>query len=132
MRFAEKIPMIAVATVAAAMLVSACASSSRVDPPRESGEPSSSVSLLTYRCESGELIRATYPTDTVALVRYKDDTHQMQVVRAASGVRYVDDGLQWWTKGNGPGASGTLSRVDDATNAHGEIIETCSQVGGDR
>lgn len=133
MRVPVDIPMTTVATIAAAVLVSACASSSHRDPAQasEPGTPSSAVNLLTYRCESDALIRATYPTDSVALVRYDGATHEMRVARAASGVRYVGDGLQWWTKGNGPGASGTLSRSTNTDEAGGEIIEECREVRGD-
>lgn len=131
MRTASSLGINALMAVAITTLVSACAGSPHGDAPRGSEDPSSAVSLLTYRCESDALIRATYPTDSVALMHYQGQTHEMQIARAASGVRYVGDGLQWWTKGNGPGASGTLSRVHNANNADGEIIETCRQIDGD-
>ena len=130
MRAPSQMPITAVLVLAIAALASACASSPRADAPDGSNPPSPSVSLLTYRCESGARVRATYPTDTVALVRYQGQTHEMQVARTASGVRYVGDGLQWWTQGNGPGAEGTLSRAADTADANGEIVENCAQVGG--
>lgn len=130
MRIAQPTPLTSICALAAALLVSACASAPEATTPPPARDQSSSVSLLTYRCESDALIRATYPTDAVALVRYQGQTHEMRIARAASGVRYVGDGLQWWTKGNGPGAGGTLSRSSSADNADGEIIETCRQVAG--
>ncbi|MES1930540.1 hypothetical protein SADO_14859 [Salinisphaera dokdonensis CL-ES53] len=117
-------PLAAVATlVAGGLLVSGCAS----DPaPRPSTDQNSesTVTLMTYRCESGAVIRATYPTDSIALVRYRGETHQLQVTRAASGVRYVDDSLQWWTKGSGPGATAMLSERAEKS----ETIEHCEEV----
>lgn len=48
----------------------------------------------------------------------------MRIAVSGSGARYVSDGLEWWTKGSGAGAAGTLFRhLADGTS--GEIIESC-------
>lgn len=52
----------------------------------------------------------------------------MTIAISASGARYVGGGLEWWTKGSGPGSAGTLFRhVNDGT---GEIVEQCVQASG--
>ncbi|ERJ17944.1 hypothetical protein T35B1_12407 [Salinisphaera shabanensis T35B1] len=108
----------------AALLATGCAGAPETPPQTSSSTPMTpAVQLLTYRCDSGATVRATYPTDTVALVRYQDTTQQLQVVRAASGVRYLNEDLEWWTKGSGEGATAMLSKRADDT-----VIERCEQV----
>ncbi|MES1938981.1 hypothetical protein T5B8_01990 [Salinisphaera sp. T5B8] len=108
----------------ALLLATGCASSvDQTAPAPAQSAPAPAVKLLTYRCESGARVRATYPTDSVALVRYQGETRQLQVVRAASGVRYVNDDLEWWTKGSGTGSTAMLSR-----RASDDVLERCEQV----
>ena len=84
-------------------------------------------SSITYQCESGQTIDATYHSYTTAVVRYEGRAREMVVAISGSGARYVGGGLEWWTKGMGPGSQGTLFRhEDDGTT--GEIIEMCVQV----
>ena len=109
----------------ALLLAAGCASSADRPAPAQAA-PAPAVKLLTYRCESGARVRATYPTDSVALVRYQGETRQLQVARAASGIRYIDDDLEWWTKGTGAGATAVLSRLDSDN-----VLERCEQVAVD-
>lgn len=101
------------------LLVSACASSpqNKVD---------AQASAHNYQCESGETITAIYPTTDKAKVRYKGNSHKMQIAVSGSGARYVGDGLEWWTKGSGAGSEGTLLR-HAADNTSGETIEICTE-----
>ena len=116
-------PAATAALLAFGLFVSGCAGDHATRPAdMQTDEPT--VTLLTYRCESGAMIRATYPTDAIALVRYRGQTRQMRVARAASGVRYVDDGLQWWTKGTGAGATAVLSERADG----GTALERCEEI----
>jgi membrane-bound inhibitor of C-type lysozyme len=133
MPFSSRLAAAAIALSAAGAFASGCAAAPADSSPSAAGTQGPSVTLLTYRCESGALIRATYPTDRIALVRYRDRTHELEQAQAASGVRYIDDDLQWWTRGNGPGASAILSRPSEDADAAspgaagGEVIETCKQ-----
>jgi membrane-bound inhibitor of C-type lysozyme len=91
------------------------------------GKTAGTDSPIVYQCESGQTIDATYHSDTTAVVRYEGRAREMIVAISDSGARYVDGGLEWWTKGVGPGSRGTLFRhEDDGTT--GEIIEMCVQV----
>ncbi|MES1951444.1 hypothetical protein S4A8_11326 [Salinisphaera sp. S4-8] len=108
--------------ICALLLAGGCASSADRPAPAQAA-PAPAVKLLTYRCESGARVRATYPTDSIALVRYRGETRELQVVRAASGVRYVNDDLEWWTKGSGTGATAMLSQRDSDN-----VLERCEQV----
>lgn len=93
-----------------------------------STKQSSDVSLsFKYQCESGQTIMVSYPTDSTAVVDYDDRSLQMKIAVSGSGARYVGNGLEWWTKGTGKGASGTLLRhLEDGTS--GKAIEHCTQV----
>lgn len=80
-----------------------------------------------YQCESGKLIMVLYPTDSTAVVEYDNRQFKMEIAVSGSGARYVGARLEWWIKGSGEGASGTLFRhLEDGTS--GEAIEQCVQV----
>lgn len=91
------------------------------------GQTAPVIASFIYRCESGRTIKATYRADDTAVVQYAGQTHLMHVAVSGSGARYADDGLEWWTKGTGAGAPGTLfrHRGDDTTGA---VIESCVQM----
>ncbi|WP_210411722.1 MliC family protein [Rhodoferax sediminis] len=93
------------------------------------GQAATVIASFVYRCESGRIIEAAYRADGTAAVRYAEQTHLMHVAVSGSGARYVGDGLEWWTKGTGAGAPGTLLRhsADDTTGA---VIESCVQKQG--
>lgn len=107
--------------------VEATVRSDTIDPKRftERGDSSSFDSRFTYECESGETVKAWYNQQGEALVQYKERTYRMEVVISASGARYAGNDLEWWTKGTGPGAEGTLYTHHDGET--GEIIEECRQ-----
>lgn len=112
---------------ASILLVSACASfpQDKPDARKHVTVPSTS-SVHNYRCESGETIATTYPSTDSATVQYKGRHYNMQIAVSASGARYVDGELEWWTKGSGPGSVGTLFRhMVDGTS--GESIEHCTE-----
>ncbi len=80
-----------------------------------------------YRCESGQIIKASYPMDSKAIVDYDGHRLEMKIAVSASGARYVGEGLEWWTKGTGAGAPGTLfHHREDGTS--GAAIERCTQL----
>lgn len=93
-----------------------------------SGVPAGATDLsVTYQCDSGNRIRVAYPTDSTAVVEIDGHRHQMSIAVSGSGARYVGERLEWWSKGSGTGATGTLfHRLADGTT--GEAIERCLQV----
>ncbi len=81
---------------------------------------------MTYQCESGRTVTASYPTTESAVVDYEGRTIQMNVAVSGSGARYVGDDMEWWTSGSGAGSEGTLFRHNtDGTS--GDLVETCEQ-----
>ncbi len=87
----------------------------------------SAARQYAYRCESGRTITARYPDTETALIEHAGKTSTLRIAISASGARYVGDGLVWWTKGNGPGAEGTLYR-HEADDTAGEVLEYCTEV----
>jgi membrane-bound inhibitor of C-type lysozyme len=79
-----------------------------------------------YLCESEKTIVVAYPTDSTAVVEYDSRHLQMKIAVSGSGARYVGERLEWWTKGSGQGASGTLFRHLSG-GISGEVIEQCVQ-----
>jgi membrane-bound inhibitor of C-type lysozyme len=80
-----------------------------------------------YRCNSGRIVKSSYHSGTTAVVRYEGRTRTMTIAISGSGARYVGSGLEWWTKGMGPGSSGTLFHHErDSTT--GDIVESCIQL----
>lgn len=106
-------------TCASTLLLPACTSS-----------PQDQAGVVTaehhYRCASGARITASYPSTESATVQYKDNSYAMQIAISASGARYVGGGLEWWTKGSGPGSEGTLFR-HMADGSSGDILESCDE-----
>lgn len=79
---------------------------------------------ISYLCQSGERIVASYPDTDTAVIEYRGQVRRLHIAISASGARYVGGAVEWWTKGTGRGASGTLFRHggDDMT---GETLESC-------
>lgn|SRR5690554_2262387 len=97
------------------LFLAACASSSLTSE--------TPAKIYSYQCESGEVVEASYPSTESAIIEYKGKQHYMNISVAASGSRYVNDDLVWWTKGQGKGAAGTLFRHQK--NQTGDLLETC-------
>lgn len=90
----------------------------------QSGNP---VLSFRYRCESGKQIRVSYPTSSSAIVNYESRRIPMTIAGSASGARYIGEDFEWWSKGSGEGAPGTLfyHREDSAI---GRVAEQCTWV----
>jgi membrane-bound inhibitor of C-type lysozyme len=83
------------------------------------------ISTITYNCGGGVSILASYPDTSSATIEYKNKRFNLRVARSASGARYVGDGVEWWTKGAGPGSHGTLFQHNqDGTS--GKRLESCA------
>jgi len=78
-----------------------------------------------FVCQSGAVINAAYPDTDSATLHYRGHTLQLKIAVSASGARYVDEQLEWWTKGSGPGAQGTLLR-HNADGTSGDVLERCA------
>lgn len=108
----------ALAVLASAALLAACSSLS------SGGTDKAAAETATYACESGATISASYPDTETATIVYQEREHKMRIAVSGSGARYVGDGLEWWTKGSGPGADGTLfEHLRDGTS--GDALEHC-------
>ncbi|QLG96782.1 MliC family protein (plasmid) [Pseudomonas yamanorum] len=109
------------------LFISACAVSPQKRTDVETSASAQSASTVhNYHCESGETVAATYPTTDSSTIKYKGSAHKMQIAISGSGSRYVGDGLEWWTKGSGPGSDGMLFRHQpDGTS--GDSIDICTE-----
>lgn len=120
-----------VVALASILLLFACAKVSQEQTALQSApavmaalQSQSAPMIRSYRCENGETISATYASTDAATIQYKGQSHAMRIAVSGSGARYVGDGLEWWTKGSGVGAAGTLfHHLADGTT--GEIVERC-------
>lgn len=88
----------------------------------------SAASQYSYQCESGAQVDVHYPDTETALLTYQNNTYELVNVISASGARYAGEGMEWWSKGTGPGASGTLARVNVESPSEAQIIERCEQI----
>ena len=107
------------------LLASACTTS--VQTPANASKPTAATStfaLHQYRCESGAILVARYPSTDSATVQYKGRQYSMTISVSGSGARYVGGDLEWWTKGTGPGSQGMLLR-HAADGKSGAVLESC-------
>ena len=79
--------------------------------------PAGAGETTTYVCRDGAMLSATYATAATARVEYKGRSYTLQQAPAASGVRYVGDGLQWWARGLTLGSIRILNPDGSAANA---------------
>ena len=115
-----------IATVlASALFAAGCAPDDRAAVETGSAsEPQTYPIKQNYNCESGQVVKVSYSSVDTATVQYQGKTREMRVAVSGSGARYVGNGMEWWTKGSGPGSEGTLFRHQpDATT--GPIIDSC-------
>lgn len=78
-----------------------------------------------FVCQSGAVINATYPDTDSAVVLYRGYKLPMKIAASASGSRYVGEQLEWWTKGSGPTAQGTVLK-HNADGTSGDVVEVCT------
>ncbi|HMN20645.1 MAG TPA: MliC family protein [Ottowia sp.] len=106
--------------LAPVLLASACA------PQARPGTKTLAATLTqNYVCASGARIVASYPDTDSAIVQYQGEAHRLGIAVSAGGARYVGERIEWWTKGSGAGASGTLLR-HNADGTSGEVLELCT------
>jgi membrane-bound inhibitor of C-type lysozyme len=76
-----------IALAAAALLLEAC------QPVRPD------TAGLSYRCEDGSVVQASYPDAGHARLILRAKPHRLAIARSGSGARYTGPGWQWWTRG---------------------------------
>lgn len=96
--------------------------------PQGSDDSSSSKSgWLRFACDSGRPVEARYAADGQTVqVRRDGREHLMTIMRSASGARYADAMLEWWTKGSGAGATGMLL-AHRSDGSPGKLLDSCVQ-----
>lgn len=100
------------------LIIAACAA-------QQAEIPAFQAFTSNWQCESGAAITASYPDTDTAIVTYKGKVYNLKIAVSASGARYVGEEIEWWTKGSGPGATGSLFRHNpDGTS--GDTLELCT------
>ncbi|WP_207801859.1 MliC family protein [Phenylobacterium hankyongense] len=99
---------------APALPVAAASAGQAVNPP---------ANVALYHCADGQAIEAGYPDRDTAVVTYNGHAYPLKSAAAASGVRYVGYGLQWWTKGM---TQATLSTLKPGETVASDAGVTCS------
>lgn len=83
--------------------------------------------VRTYACDDGQTVQAGYPDRVTAVVDVGGHAYTLKAQAAASGVRYVGFGLQWWTKGLN---EARLSRLKDGETIASDPGVACRSGGG--
>lgn len=118
--------IIAPLAVCSILLLSACTSIPQGQQSAQTSISTPTASPVHYQCKSGEMITAHYPSTESVTIQYKNSTYAMKNAVSGSGARYVGDDLEWWTKGSGAGAYGSLVQHNpDGTS--GDSIEICEE-----
>lgn len=104
-------------------MFSAC-SHLELDKQRATNHPPQVLIEHQYQCDNGEILTATYTNTDSATIQYRNKSYTMQIAISASGSRYRGGGYEWWTKGSGTGATGTLYwQMKDGST--GSMIASC-------
>lgn len=84
----------------------------------------SGPAAVPYLCDDGKVLDVQYPTDQSAFLQHGGKRVRLSLVLSASGARYAGGGVEWWTKGTGPGSEGTLSELS-SDGTVGAVLRTC-------
>lgn len=90
-------------------------------PPEKAAEPVAAVEtpFITYVCEDGRTVRATYPDPDTAIVDIGGMKRTLKIAISASGARYTGEGIQWWAKGMDQGQLSPLASGEEIATAPG-------------
>jgi membrane-bound inhibitor of C-type lysozyme len=102
----------------AAILVGLAGCNRAPERKADAGAPAEPT-FTTYACEDGQTVRAAYPDQDTALVDVGGRQRTLKAAISASGVRYIGDGVQWWTKGMDQGQLSPLADGEDIATARG-------------
>ncbi len=100
----------------AALALSAC---NRAPEKAAEVSPPADTTFITYVCEDGRTVRATYPDPDTAIVDVGGVKRTLKIAISASGARYIGEGVQWWSKGMDQGQLSPLAAGEDIATAPG-------------
>lgn len=78
----------------------------------------------TMQCNNGEKFKVSYPTQQSAIMYYHDELLLLNEAISASGARYTNETLQWWTKGQ----DGTLSTLKPGEQISSDRGIDCQEI----
>jgi len=107
-------------TLFSTLLISACAVQHPSTAPAVASVPTMTIKH-NYRCESGQMIVASYINKDSATIEYQTKIYNLQIAVSGSGSRYIGDGFVWWIKGL---EGGLFQHWPDGST--GERIELCT------
>lgn len=81
--------------------------------------------VFSYQCEKGGEAQVTYLAEK-AVLKYRGETHALEQAISASGARYRNAVLEWWSKGD----NATVF-TDEQGNA-GDILDSCWRIFSNR
>lgn len=124
-----------VVLLSASALLSACGAPEPEGPapvepsaaPPPGAAVAASTGAVTYACESGQAVTATYPNADSAQIAYGGRTYATRRVQAASGARYVGEGVEWWTANRDGQEGATLSRLGPDGQMAVAVLERCTR-----
>lgn len=96
-------------------------------PAIAAGPVNPDAGVRAYRCEDGRTVEAGYPDRDTAVVDVGGHAYTLKAQSAASGVRYVGFGLQWWTKGLQEGRLARLKEGETIASEAGVLCRAGSQ-----
>jgi membrane-bound inhibitor of C-type lysozyme len=67
--------------------------------PFRAATDTTAAPVLSYACEDGRTVQASYPDTSTAVLVLEGQTHRLHIAISADGARYVGKQWQWWTKG---------------------------------
>jgi len=111
-----------------AIFLLACNSNQSNNPKTESVK-NSNIVTIHYKCDQGKLVIVDYDnTDSQKGVAYvmldtaKKEKIKMTITMSASGARYTDGKLVWWTKGN------TAYLMEEGNSGNEKVlIDNCNE-----
>jgi membrane-bound inhibitor of C-type lysozyme len=104
-----------ITVVGLALVLIGCASA----PAQQPAVASHAASWISYVCDDGQIVQASYPDANTAWVKVKGQMHTLHVAISGSGARYIGDGWQWWTKGMRDGMLAPLAAGESIASAPG-------------
>ncbi len=117
-------------TATAAMLAFLAACSPEGEPAQPqtpSGPPTPAATAVSYACESGKAVTATYAADQTAQLVYQGQTYAMRLTPSSTGARYTGTGMEWWTATSGDRETATLSRLGPNNDVGVAVLERCTR-----
>ncbi|MDQ1154053.1 DUF4232 domain-containing protein [Brevundimonas sp. SORGH_AS_0993] len=116
---------VAIAALSATAACQQNAPESAAAPAPPAAATAADVAAVVYACQSGQLIQARYPDKTAARLTYKGQDFVLRATPAASGARYVGQGVEWATSAAETQETGTLSLLSPDQSTALAVVEQC-------